>query len=136
MNKFYLQSQKNEELYNILQAEHPDDFNDWKITLLFYSALHLLKALASQKGKLSLIGTKHQSQLNSISPKSFIMPFSHEAHGLYRLLMNECHAVRYSGYIQESFYETNLKNKLKKVHGAYFKFKKYIIEIENLKISE
>ena len=46
------QSEHNRRLYEILQAAWPDDFHDWKVIALFYSALHRINYwLVKQTGR-------------------------------------------------------------------------------------
>ena len=51
------QATHNEDFYACLQSQFADKFFDWKITVTFYIAIHLLKALGKKRGK--DIGSSH-----------------------------------------------------------------------------
>ena len=49
MGKYLNQAHRNEEFHRGICENYPDTFFDWKITALFYIAIHYLKELADKK---------------------------------------------------------------------------------------
>ncbi|NCX95288.1 MAG: hypothetical protein EBX41_02560 [Chitinophagia bacterium] len=60
------QAQHNERFHDNICSSFPDDFFDWKITILFYIAIHHVKALANQLG--ITIGESHRAINGNIKP--------------------------------------------------------------------
>lgn len=61
MDRFLNQATHNEEFHSCLCENFTEKFYDWRITSLFYTAIHYLKALALKK---VLTLGKHTMKLN------------------------------------------------------------------------
>ena len=49
MQQYLNQANHNQKFHDCINSEFPGHFCDWKITVLFYIAIHYLKALADKK---------------------------------------------------------------------------------------
>ena len=80
---------------HILQAKHNTDFHI-NITVVFYTALHLIKALAKKNNK--RVGNTHSEIFKNIrnSPPG-LLPLSTTACNMYNDLYTYSHSVRYDG---------------------------------------
>ncbi|RYM32099.1 hypothetical protein ERX46_15565 [Brumimicrobium glaciale] len=63
MDRYLNQANHNEEFHNCICENSPDKFYDWKITSLFYTAIHYLKALALKRD-INIGQTHHEIELN------------------------------------------------------------------------
>lgn len=100
MQHHLTQAQHNLRLHRTLCEHYPEDFTDWKITLLFYAALHWVRALA-WKRKI-YIGDSHKEIARSCNPAlRGVMPISRKAWGEYQDLMEWSQAARYNGMMDE-----------------------------------
>lgn len=124
------QANHNLALHDSLCSNFPDQYYDWKITLLFYTALHYLKALASMKG--IEIGNTHFDIDRNCNPEGYNrgitvkMPIKRNIWDEYKNLFIYSQSARYSGIDDKAIFE-----QLKKADHAYCikhleKFKKYI----------
>ena len=68
MSRHILQAQHNEQFHNNICEQFKDFYFDWKITCIFYTAIHYLKALAEHRHK--TIGNSHSEIFQSIKPNS------------------------------------------------------------------
>lgn len=91
------QATHNEEFHNCIVKEFADKFYDWKITTIFYTSLHLLKALADKRG--INIGSTHQEIEQNCNPKrhNCSMPINDKAWKNYKALYRYSHTARYEG---------------------------------------
>ncbi len=60
------QAAHNQDFHDCIQKNFTTKFFDWKITILFYTAIHLLKALAAKRG--INIGETHQDIEKNVNP--------------------------------------------------------------------
>ena len=63
MDRFLKQAIHNEEFHKCICDNSSDKFYDWKITSLFYTAIHYLKALALKRG-INIGQTHHEIEQN------------------------------------------------------------------------
>jgi hypothetical protein len=68
MKQFVEQVKHNENFHTTLCTSFPNQFFDWKIICLFYSAYHLIQALAVLK-KVS-VGDRHKDILWNMNPRN------------------------------------------------------------------
>lgn len=100
MQQHLRQARHNLRLHEELCSRFPEDFYDWKITLLFYSALHWVRALAANR-KID-IGKSHHDMERSCNPRLHgVMPISRKAWEEYSDLRNRCYNARYLGIVDE-----------------------------------
>lgn len=121
------QAKHNGTFHNCIEENFPGQFCDWKITVLFYTAIHYLKALAASKN--IEIGDTHYDIENSVNPDrtGHVMPITKNAWREYRGLLEYSRTARYTGITDVETFE-----KLKAIdHQNCLKhldnFKKYIV---------
>jgi hypothetical protein len=134
-NSYILQAKHNEKFHDCICEQFPDRFFDWKITILFYQAIHYLKALAFQKN--INIGDTHfeiEQNVNPDRPKNK-MSLTKGAWRDYNALFHYSQTARYNGITDFETFE-----KLKE--ADYFfakqnleKFKRYLLSV-GLKLEE
>lgn len=120
------QAKHNQTFHDCIQKEFESRFFDWKITSLFYIALHCLKALASKKG--IEIGQTHQDIERNVNPErnNAKMRITKNAWNDYKSLYRYSHTARYEGITDIITFE-----KLKEIDHSYClqhleRFKNYI----------
>lgn len=139
----YKQQAKHNELFHSATCAHfPADFYDWKITILFYAAIHYVKALGNQLG--IDVGNSHLDIRNNIKPPDRpgripSMPFNKGAYGLYDYLYRASQLSRYNGIADHSgIFTTNelfqdiMKEEHLKCVEAIEKLKMYLIKNRGL----
>lgn len=90
------QAAHNIHFHKSICEQFPDLYFDWKITVQFYTALHLIHALASKKG--IDIGNTHQDVSANCNPKrKGKMAITEAAWRNYDALWNYSHTARYDG---------------------------------------
>lgn len=100
MNKYINQHEHNREFLIELTKKFPDRFFDWKITVLFYSATHLIRGYALAKHKVE-IGESHTAVHNFLKEE---LSEDSKVFKAYRCIYRNCRDVRYSGFTtQENF---------------------------------
>ena len=135
MQKHLSQAEHNHRFYNCICEDYRAEFFDWKITTLFYTALHWIGALSVKRGK--DIGSTHEEIHANINPRrdGAKMPITVTAWNNYRNLYNYCHTARYEGFVDYDTWQ-----KIKEADHAHSvksfnDFSKYIkdqdIEIKN-----
>ena len=92
----------NEAFLNSIEEKCPDTFFDWKITIVFYIALHYLRAYANIKKV--RIGASHKELLYHSNPNHIdaINPLSKNAYRIYRDLFSAAHNSRYQGFLDKT----------------------------------
>ncbi len=105
MTNFILQAEHNAKFHGSICTHHVDSYFDWKITCLFYVAIHYIKALAAMKGM--PIGNTHGEIEKNISPLKPlpIMPISKKAWDNYKILYRYSRSCRYDGFRNEASFE-------------------------------
>lgn len=126
MQNHILQAEHNKKFHECICEQFPDRFFDWKITVLFYQAIHLLQALADKKG--INIGDTHYEIERNINPdrQNPAMPLTKGAWREYNSLYQYSQTARYDGVTDFETFE-----KLKQVDYSYClkhldNFKKYL----------
>ena len=81
-----------------LNTSFPNDHFDWKVTVLFYAALHLVHALAHQNKR--SIGQSHDEVLRNIKPADRVnqrpkMPFKKDQYEFFYTLYDLSRTARY-----------------------------------------
>lgn len=108
------QASHNQKFHDSIDTQFGGQFYDWKITVLFYVAIHYLKALASQRG--IDIGETHYEIEQSVNPDRYSakMRLSRNAWREYKNLFNYSRTARYEGITDFATYE-----KLKQIDHSY-----------------
>lgn len=108
MQKHLNQTVHNSQLHSFLCKIYPDRYFDWKITMLFYVAIHYLKALAAYRG--IEIGDTHIEIFANCSPGRYgAMPISKNAWSKYRAMHNHSRNARYEGFLDGELFESVMK---------------------------
>lgn len=120
------QATHNQQFHDCIETQFSGKFYDWKITVLFYIAIHYLKALAAQR-KID-IGQTHYDIEHNVNPDRHgrKMTITKNAWREYKNLFAYSQTARYEGVTDISTFEI-----LKKAdHGYCLKhlenFRKYI----------
>lgn len=126
MRNYLSQAKHNEDFHSCISSEFENKFYDWKITALFYVALHYLKALAAKKG--IDIGDTHYDIEHAVNPDrtNNKMSIRKGVWREYKALFSYSRTARYEGITDIETFE-----KLKEVDHSYClrhleNFKKYI----------
>lgn len=126
MQEYLNQANHNEQFHQTLCNLPTNDYTDWKITCLFYIAIHYLKALAKHRNK--NIGKFHFEINKNIKSGKHnpAMPISDTAWQNYMNLFHYSQDARYEGYddpkVFKAINERNYSHALKCLSD----FKKYI----------
>lgn len=114
MQKHIDQASHNQKFHDSIDSQFGGEFYDWKITVLFYVAIHYLKALASKKGM--DIGDTHHEIEYSVNPDrvSSKMKITRTAWREYKNLFNYSRTSRYEGITDFETFE-----KLKQLDHSY-----------------
>ncbi len=82
-----------------MESNVDGQFVDWQITIVFYTALHLIHALAAKKKK--HIGAEHKSVNANIDPNNphAIMPLQHDIYASYKNLYENSRNARYKCWV-------------------------------------
>jgi len=97
MEKHLLQATHNKDFHDCIDSSFSNRFYDWKITVLFYIAIHCLKAFAVKK-KVD-IGDTHREIEKNINPDNpqRILSITRTAYINYRDLYQSSKTARYEG---------------------------------------
>lgn len=107
-------------------GSYPDKVYDWKITMLFYCAYHLLKALAAHRGV--DIGDRHSTIIKRVKPNSsdHVMQIKKDAYYAYDQLFEYSRTARYEGFIDFDEFQLLKKADYEDAIRRFDYFKKYI----------
>jgi hypothetical protein len=133
MRKHLDQATHNQDFHDQINESFCDKFYDWKITVLFYVAIHYLKALAVKRN--FNIGDTHHEIEQNVNPDrdSAIMKIKRGAWVDYKSLYRYSKSSRYEGITDNDTFE-----KIKKVDHSFClvhleNFKKYV-KAQNIEI--
>jgi hypothetical protein len=126
MQQHLNQAAYNQKFHDTINNTFTEQFYDWKITALFYIAIHCLKALATSRN--INIGETHYEIEQSVNPDrvNSKMKITRGAWREYKNLFNYSRTARYEGITDFETFE-----KLKQIDHSYCithldNFKKYI----------
>lgn len=105
MKRHIKQAEHNKDFHDCMKSTFSERFFDWKITAIFYIALHCLKALSIKLGV--DIGHTHTEISKSIDPDNpgRSMSVSRGAFRNYRNLYQYSKTARYEGILDLDTYE-------------------------------
>ena len=121
MNKHLNQCQLNEKFLAELFEKFPNSFNDWKITVIFYAATHLVRGYALSKG--TNIGGSHTEVFNYLSKEC---GESSKVFKSFRGLYRNSRDARYNGFTGRENFELFCLIKLNESRTFYGSIKSYI----------
>lgn len=126
MNHHLEQANHNKNFHDCIETQFTGQFYDWKITVLFYVAIHYLKALAASRG--IDIGETHFDIEQNVNPERHHakMRITKGAWREYKNLFYYSRTARYEGFTDLLPFE-----QLKQIDHTYClthldNFKKYI----------
>ena len=130
MGAFSEQVKHNESLLEHLEATFPDKYFDWKVTLVFYCCIHLVKELARTNAV--IIGESHFDILNNINPqpRAGVIPtlrISKTQYDFYNDTYQYSRVARYTGITDYAIFEAQRKADFKICKEIYPKLKAYYI---------
>ena len=130
MSAFLNQALHNEDFHQCICDKFPDGFFDWKVTVVFYTAIHYLKVLAGQKG--ISIGESHGDIRSNVKPprpggKPPAVPLTENAYSWYDLMYEASRGSRYPGFTDPETFQEIMKAEHIICLEALEKFKKYIV---------
>ncbi|GGH03654.1 hypothetical protein [Mucilaginibacter phyllosphaerae] len=110
MNEYHQQAIHNKNFLECIKSNYPSKFYDWKITVIFYIAIHLLKALGKKRN--TLIGESHYDIFNNFDPGRTAKPVTTippEIWTTYKRLYKYSKSSRYDGIANQSIRDLALK---------------------------
>lgn len=126
MQKHLDQATHNQNFHDCIDTQFQGQFYDWKITAIFYIAIHCLKALAASRN--IDIGETHFDIEHSVNPdrSNAKMRITRTAWREYKNIFNYSRTARYEGITDIETFE-----QLKKIDHSFClkhleNFKKYI----------
>lgn len=135
IEKYLLQVKHNKEFYESICSQYPQQYFDWKITLLFYKAIHLLKALAVKENR--GMGTTHNEIDKQINPKFCDNPLiANRAYSTYHNLYQYSRTARYDGIVDFDFFDELKKHDWIKAVEEYKSFAGYMESKRKIKIPD
>lgn len=127
MSLHIAQANYNLELYKSLCKDYPNDFPDWKITVLFYCCYHYIKALADKR-KVN-IGDRHTDIMWNINPnnRSRILQVKKDVFNSYDRIFTYSWTARYDGFLDLNIFLTAKKSDLKDAEMIHDYIRAYVI---------
>ena len=109
MNEHLNQAAHNADFLAALSQQFPKLYFDWKITIVFYTALHYIRAFEHFNGV--KIRGRHVDLLYHSNPANAdaLNPLSRRAFDAYSDLFNSAHKSRYQGFGSKDFHMTLLE---------------------------
>jgi hypothetical protein len=121
------QAKHNENFLSEIEKHSSNNYFDWKVVVVFYSALHYLRALEKLHNK--KIYGRHKDLLYHINPKNIDakMPIDQKCADSYFDLFNMSHISRYYGIDNAQIHLALMKYNLNLAKSHYATIKKYCI---------
>ncbi len=116
----------NEKFLEFIETNVTDDFHDWRITVIFYSGLHYMKALLKLKKIPS--GHSHTDLDIVINPNNnkAKYPLPTNVYNLYQSLYQNARNSRYDAHLSNDFQILLMKVKTDESKKSLTEIKKYI----------
>ncbi len=126
MQKHLEQASHNLNFHQCIEEQFTDNFFDWKITTLFYIAVHWLKALSIKRGH--DIGDTHIEIDRNVNPNREDAPYKipRNAWRDYKSLQKYSHTARYEGITDPSTFQKLMQNDHQYCLQHIERFKKFI----------
>mgnify|MGYP006281292465 CR=1 FL=1 len=104
----------------------PDIFYDWKITVLFYSSVHLLRALMAQRDV--DVGDNHEALKRAINPNNSesTLPVKEFCYQAYLVLYNTSFSARYQAWLDRDKRKKRMAKDFEKCKKAFNKIDSYV----------
>lgn len=126
MNNFYNQAKHNEAFLTSIEQSFPEEYFDWKVTVIYYISIHMLKCLAKNRGV--DIGNTHQDIASSMNPRrgKQATPFPEWAWNKYEDLLRYSKYSRYDGINDMAIVLIAQKNNYKECKKIFTAFCSYM----------
>jgi uncharacterized protein (UPF0332 family) len=115
----------NEKFLDVVITASPNSFFDWKITVCFYSALHLVRAFLVTKGVEHV--DSHHTTLNCLDPNAEKVPAIHlpiaDLYRPYSHLYLLSRKARYDGFLHRKEFEETQQDNLEEAMVSLQKIK-------------
>lgn len=123
MEHHITKAQNNERFLLFIEESIKDDFIDWKITVIFYAALHYIKAFL-KKNKI-IIGQSH-SEIESAIKAGGKFPLPPDIYDIYHDLYRTSREARYVAIYTTPFQDTLLQFKCNEAKEELNTLKEFI----------
>lgn len=116
--KHFKQAIHNYTFFCEVHSKLPKAFYDWKATVLFYTSIHLLRALLKQRDV--EVKDNHHALRKAINPNNpnSNSPVKKHCYNSYLVLYNASLDTRYTGFLDSEKRKDYLKSKFKKCQKA------------------
>lgn len=131
MNKHINQCIHNEDFLSKISSLCPENFFDWKITIVFYCGTHLIRGYATHK-KNTITGERHTNVFEFIEKE---IGNDSKVYKSFKTLYRNSRDSRYSGFTTRENFERFSEIKLNESKIQYGHLKSYI-ESQGLKVEE
>ncbi len=135
MDEYIAKAKHNEAFHCDLCDNFHDKYFDWKITSLFYTAIHWIKVLAKKEKK--DIGVTHQEVNRNINPSNYdsLLKLNKGAYYYYINLYKQSKTARYDGIdTDHATFELLKEADWKECQNHCSGLKKYLVEKRGLKL--
>lgn len=116
VQKHLKQAIHNYKFFCEVHSKLPDVFFDWKITVLFYTSIHLLRALLTERDV--SVDNSHSALRKAINPSKGTRPVKPHCYDSYVTLYNASLDVRYSGFLDVKQQSKYLQKRFKTCQKA------------------
>ena len=113
MDNHLRQVAHNESLLDHLETTCPNSFNDWKVTLVFYTALHLIRAFCKHSGV--VVGVSHKELQIAMNNRGSSVPnldVDVDCTNHYNSLYAASRQARYDGMENNTLFESSNQRRL------------------------
>lgn len=126
MQEYIDKARHTQDLHDFISEKVPGKYSDWKITLLFYVAIHLLKAFAAKRGV--DIGNTHERINSNLNPgsKNKVIEIERGMWDEYFSLYQYSRNARYDGIENKDAFDSIMKNEYSEAIKALTRFKLYL----------
>lgn len=120
------QANHNFDFHEVINKSHPDHYFDWKITCLFYVALHYMKAHIKNKNVDP--GESHDEIAKLINPTNpdSKLKVSKTCWYNYRNLYQYSRTARYEGFMNKDLFNEDKRNDYSNCMKCLLDIKKYV----------
>lgn len=126
-------AKQNITFYKDLCDSFPDQYFDWKTTVIFYTSLHLIEALAEEKSV--QLGKNHHERFQSIDPNgNGNMPIKEFIFSRYCELKDASEFCRYKPPLKMKVFQDYLRDELGKNYTMLLDIAAYVSSNSKLEI--
>ena len=125
MGRFIEQAKYNENFLSLVEAQFPDDFFDWKITIVFYCTVHYLNEYLWSH---DISIRSHDERNKELNPddKNSLYPLSEDLWIMYYDMYRMCLSARYNGIQNKNVQMKKFADDLKTCKVNFEELKKFV----------